>query len=308
MGALLTALTITGDIVGRMARNHPHATLAAFACTVTAVVLGAVASYGLPEGSAVERRLLQAGLVILGLGLMLAVNAAVATWGDRSAPRITFTTRPGAVVVTVKSDGLRARDLLVFQVEQLVETADARGGRVWMPERTLYRATLGPDDGGTVSHAATVKLPSGELHDLGARAWVGAEPKDCYGEGRSAGCVRLHLGRTVERPQLTVTWETFVRTPRLGVRVRARNLGTAPARAVRLRVFAAAVGQPPQRLAEWSLAPDGDGGFDRRLSVVVGRAYTEVCVVASVSGRDESCPAPRGPETVWARLTVPPLR
>ena len=38
LGALLTALAITGDLVGRMARNHPWATFGAFGCAASAVL------------------------------------------------------------------------------------------------------------------------------------------------------------------------------------------------------------------------------------------------------------------------------
>ena len=36
LGALLTALAITGDLVGRMARNHPWGTFASFGCAALA--------------------------------------------------------------------------------------------------------------------------------------------------------------------------------------------------------------------------------------------------------------------------------
>ena len=68
LGALLTALAITGDLVGRMARNHPWATFAAFGCAALAVFLGAVAAFGLRESSDAERRVLYVGLLVLGIG------------------------------------------------------------------------------------------------------------------------------------------------------------------------------------------------------------------------------------------------
>jgi hypothetical protein len=58
-------------------------------------------------------------------------------------------------------------------------------------------------------------------------------------------------------------------------------------------------------LAEWSLAPDVEGSFDRRLSVVIGHAYTDVCVVASTTRREPVCPAPVENGTVWTQLAVP---
>jgi hypothetical protein len=117
--------------------------------------------------------------------------------------------------------------------------------------------------------------------------------------------VRVHIPRPQERPQLSVTWETFVRVPRLLVKLKARNLSQRPARAMTLRVFGLAPDQPRRYLAEWSLAPNAGGDFDRSIAVVVGRAYTDVCVVASISTREPECPAPIEDGTVWMQLAVP---
>ena len=226
IGALLTALAITGDIVGRMARNHPLSTLGAFGCGAVAVFLGAVAAYGLREGSPGERRALQLGLVVLGAGLVLGVYAGVETWGDRTEPSITVTPRSGSVVaIAVHGTGLRSSDHLVVEVEQLLRVAGGQGEPVWRQGQPLYGASLGPDGSGVIDHAVNLTLPAGDFDDLGARAWVGTEPKPCYGKGNTTGCVRVHIPRPQERPQLSVTWETFVRLPRLLVRLKARNLG-----------------------------------------------------------------------------------
>src|SRR5262249_26167670 len=77
LGALLTALAITGDLVGRMARNHPWATFAAFGCAALAVFLGAAAAFALRPGSHAERRTLAAGIAVLGAGLVFTVYAGV---------------------------------------------------------------------------------------------------------------------------------------------------------------------------------------------------------------------------------------
>ena len=45
LGALLTALAITGDTIGQMARNHPVATTGAFGFAAVAVFLGALAAF-----------------------------------------------------------------------------------------------------------------------------------------------------------------------------------------------------------------------------------------------------------------------
>jgi hypothetical protein len=298
LGALLTALAITGDLVGRMARNHPWATFGSFGCAALAVFLGAVAAFGLRQSSDAERRVLYLGLVVLGAGLVLTVYAGVRTWGDRPQPSIMITPKRGSVVtVSVAASGLRSSDHLVVQVEQLERT-----GR---PGQELYGASLGPDASGDVRQTIDVPLPAGDFDDVGAKAWIGAEPKDCYRTGNSTGCVRVHVSRTQERPQLAVDWETFVRAPRIVIRLKAHNLPQRPSRSMTLRVYGVLSGQPSRVLAEWALAPDGDGSFDRRLSVVVGHSFSDVCVVASTTTREPVCPAPIEDGTVWTQLAVP---
>ena len=298
LGALLTALAITGDLVGRMARNHPSATFAAFGCAALAVFLGAVAAFGLRESSDAERRVLYLGLVVLGAGLVMTVYAAVRTWGDRPQPSITITPKRGTLVtVTVHASGLQARDHLVVRVEQLSQAGT--------PGQELYGASLGPDASGDVAETVDVPLPAGDFDDVGARAWVGDEPKDCYRDESSTGCVHVHVSRIQERPQLAVDWETFVRAPRILIKLKAHNLPQRPSRSMTLRAYGLVAGQPPRVLAEWSLAPDADGSFDRRLSVVVGHAFSDVCIVASTTTREPVCPAPLEDGTVWTQLAVP---
>jgi hypothetical protein len=299
LGALLTALAITGDLVGRMARNHPWATSTAFGCAALAVFLGAIAAFALRQGSNAERHVLYVGLVVLGVGLVSTVYAGVRTWGDRPQPSISVTPKSGSVVtVAVRGTGLRSNDHLVVEVEQLLR------GRA---RQQLYGASLGPDKSGDVAQTVDVPLPAGDFDDVGARVWVGDEPRDCYRRGNSTGCVRVHVSRPQERPQLAVDWETFVRAPRISIRLRARNLPQQPSRSMTLRVYGLAPAAEPRVLAEWTLAPDADGTFDRRLAVVVGRSFSDVCIVASTTTRTPPCPAPVDDGTVWTQLAVPPL-
>jgi hypothetical protein len=309
LGALLTALAITGDLVGRMARNHPLASFGAFGCAALAVFLGAVAAFGLRAGSREERSALYVGIVVLGAGLLFGVFAGVKTWGDRAQPSITVTPKRGATVaVSVRGIGLRSSDHIVVEVEQLLRGTDDDGRLTWKPGQPLYGASLGPDSGGEIEQTVDLALPAGDFDDLGARAWVGDEPRPCYTGGNTTGCVRVHVSRPQERPQLSVVWETFVRAPRLLVRLKARNLPQRPARSMTLRVYGIAPGQPRRNLAEWSLAPDANGEFDRRVALVVGRSFSDVCVVASISTREPECPAPVDDATVWTQLAVPPTQ
>ncbi len=309
LGAVLTALAISGDLIGRMARNHPLASFGAFGCAALAVFLGAVAAFGLQEGSHEERGALSLGILVLGAALVFGVYAGVETWGDRTQPSITVTPKSGSVVaVSVHGIGLRSSDHLVVEVEQLLRTANPRGQESWRAGEPLYGASLGPNRSGEIDQTVNLSLPAGDFDDLGARAWVGDEPHPCYTRGNTTGCVRVHIPRPQERPQLSVVWETFVKAPRLLVRLRAKNLPQRPARSMTLRVFGITPGQPRRNLAEWSLAPNAGGEFDRSLSVVVGRSYSDVCIVASISSREPECPAPVDDGTVWTQLAVPTVQ
>jgi hypothetical protein len=148
LGAVLTALAVTGDLVGRMARNHPWASFGAFGCGALAVFLGAIAAFALREASNEERRVLYAGLGVLGAGLVFTVYAGVRTWGDRPQPSITVTPKSGSkVTVSVKGIGLRSSDHLLIEVKQLLH------GK---PGQPLYGASLGPNDAGEIDHTADV--------------------------------------------------------------------------------------------------------------------------------------------------------
>jgi hypothetical protein len=282
-----------------MARNHPWATFGAFGCAALAVFLGAVAAFALHAGSRAERRTLAAGIAVLGVALVFTVYAGVRTWGDRPQPSVAVTAkRASLITVTVHATGLRSRDRVALKVEQLQRTRTSG--------QELYGASLGPDSSGEVAQTVDVPLPPGDFDDVGAKAWVGDEPRDCYRRGAGTGCVRVHVSRPAERPQLAVDWETFVRAPRVLIRLKAHNLPPRPPRSIVLRAYGLVPGNPARVLAEWSLAPDADGGFDRRLSVVVGHTYTDVCVVASTVRREPLCPAPVEDGTVWSQLAVPP--
>ena len=308
LGALLTALAITGDLVGRMARNHPLTSFGAFGFAALALFLGALGAFGLREGSKEERVTIHAGLVLLGAALVCAVLAGVRTWGDRAQPSITVTPKRGSITIAVHDNGLKSTDHLVVEAEQLLRVVGRHGEQTWKHGQPLYAASLGPNGDGEIDHAVDLQIPAGDFDDLGARAWVGSEPTPCYARGNTTGCVRVHIPRPHERPQLSVVWETFLRAPRILVRLRARNLRQRPARAMTLRAYGLAPGQPPRTLAEWSLAPDANGEFDRRLSIVVGHAFSDVCVVASISTREPACPAPPDDGTVWTQLAVPPVQ
>ena len=89
------------------------------------------------------------------------------------------------------------------------------------------------------------------------------------------------------------------------IRLTAKNLPQRPAKSMTLRAFGITADHVRRELAQWWLAPNAEGEFDRRLAVVVGHAFADVCVVASTSTREPACPAPAEDGTVWSQLAVP---
>ncbi len=121
LGAVLTGLAVTGGLVGHMARDHPLASYGAFGLAVLAIFAGALATFAFRAGSAEEQIAIYAGLGLVVGSLLFGVYAGVQTWGDRAQPSITLTPKPGHLVaVTVRGAGLRSRDHIVVEVEQLV--------------------------------------------------------------------------------------------------------------------------------------------------------------------------------------------
>ena len=300
LASLLAAISITGDTAGRMARNHPTATIAAFGLAAVAVFLGAFAAFGVTAGSRAERNAIYAGIAALTVALAFGIHAAVETWGDRPQPSITLRPKtPSTVTVTVTASGLRRGDHISVEVEQLLRSGDL----AWKPGLPLYGASLGPNSDGDVKQTVDLFVPPGDFDDLGARAWVGDDPAPCYGRGTTTGCVRVHLPRPQERPPRGGSRETDGAAPPRLVKLKARH--QQPASWMALRVYGINEGQPPRMLAEWALAPDADGLFDRRVAVVAGHRYSDVCVVASTTTRVPECPPADDDGTVWARLAVP---
>ena len=174
LGALLTALAISGDLIGRMARNHPLASFGAFGSAAVAVFLGAIAAYGLQEGSREERGVLSVGILVLGAALVFGVYAGVETWGDRAQPSITVTPKSGSLVaVSVRGIGLRSSDHIVVEVEQLLRGADRQGRPTWQPGQPLYGASIGPNGSGEIEHTVSLSLPAGaSTTSARARGWA----------------------------------------------------------------------------------------------------------------------------------------
>ena len=97
--------------------------------------------------------------------------------------------RPGAAEhhrdakVGVPRRGVRARDRAALERPHrrrgraAAPRSDQGGHPTWQPGQPLYGASLGPNGSGEIQHTVNLSLPAGDFDDLGARAWVGDEPR-----------------------------------------------------------------------------------------------------------------------------------
>ena len=179
LASLLAAISITGDTAGRMARNHPTATIAAFGLAALAAFLGAFAAFGVRPARGRAQRDLRRNRRAWRRARLRHLRGGRDLGRPAAAEHHARPKTPSTVTVTVTASGLRRGDHISVEVEQLLRSGD----RGWKPGLPLYGASLGPNGDGDVEQTVDVCVPPGDFDDLGARAWVGDEPRPAHGRG-----------------------------------------------------------------------------------------------------------------------------
>lgn len=303
IAGVFTALGLTANLLGRMARNHSWTAGAAIVAALTAVILGVLATLAVNHKGA-RGLALGLGLVAFGVAGGTAVWAAISTWGDETRPQITATVQrtPRGLVLAInaKMNGVRADQRLRVSVWPVVGesvpgivseqgefvdpyTYDVAG----LP---LHRSINGPDADGDVDYAVTVPLPPQHPARVVVQAATGShDAEDCFKHGSRSGCVLLYLGEP-GRPQVKGSWSTAAGGEAMAkLEVLTEEVPTAT-------MFLRAVGVPskgPSRmhLAVAQLPAGASGDVSGSLEVVVPRSVRALCVVASsVKYLARTCP------------------
>lgn len=301
---VFTAVGVGTSELPHVWRNHAGLSHLAVTLVLVAIALGATAGWILKKDSHWERKLLLIGNALLGLGLVLAAWAAMATATDRPAPSVTavaMRTKSGTVLkVTASDNNLTAKEHLSLMVEPLFEVGAADESVQYRIGRPLYSASLGPDRDGEINRSASVEIPPGHFEDVGVRASVDPTTP-CYETHTTTGCAVVRVRQDPERPQLSFAWRKGRRgAHRLIVHLRALDMPFTS-----MRLLARSLRPKRRLLAHLRLAPDLHGGFDRTLALPVGRARS-VCVSASTTRAPLRCPPRKRSDPSWAKLTVPP--
>jgi hypothetical protein len=288
IGTIISALGVSGSVVGRMVRNHPLLSGLAYGVALLAVLAGV---FGLYRSVEKQRLWFNAGLILFAIAGLFALFAALAVWGDHTSPQIWAAAKPsthgGSVDLTVKSSGLRNEQRLTVDIwplestsaSALSETNSTTGAGPQLGYSTgvspIYQSVTGPDANGNVNFSTSAHLPP----DHPSRVVVEAstdetELDDCF-ENEKTGCVFLELGSPA-RPQLSASVAHHDREATLKLRTYASGIAE---RTLFFKVFASRPGHR-SALADGDLAPDSEGELDQTTGVAIPRAARRVCALA----------------------------
>lgn len=291
VGTLLSAFGVSGNVIGRMVRDHPVLSACMYAFALLAVLAGLLALY---RPTAKKRFWFNLGLLLYLVAGGFAVWAAVAVWGDDTSPQVVAAAAPsghgGAVDLTVKSSGLQNNQRLTLDIWPVETTATAAvsrlaGGAEGRPSFSyttgvtpIYQLVTGPDGDGNVDLSTVAHLPVDHPSLVVVEASTGpTELDDCLSNEKS-GCVFLDLGAPA-KPQLSASLRRRKGDRELILRTYASGIAE---RLLHFKVLATMRGRTA-RLAGGSLAPDSEGMLNQMTDVNIPATTRSVCAVASTS-------------------------
>jgi len=209
--AAMGALAVTG-VVGRVQRDHPSKLSWALGLVLAA---GALWVLGSVFRNATVVRVLHVIAVLLAFtGFVLALVAAVATANDQSRPQITASlgARESTLTATISAGDLATKDRVAIEVDALTRNPDVSrlyGDPFNDRVERVYRAYVGPDNDGRVTHKFTIGLPGGGFTDVGIKAYTGKQSPTCddlsdkqietHGTGSGTACVTIRLDNPAPR-------------------------------------------------------------------------------------------------------------
>jgi hypothetical protein len=297
VGAIFSALGLTGGLAGRMARNESWLTLIAFGAAALALVC-AITGYLLAARPEAQWRAFLWGLRFFVVSAVAAVIAGVLTWRLETSPRVTATverTSIGEVMdIEVKASGVHVSQRVNLAVWPLAsesgpsfsgngKTIDAQSD-YRIGGRALYQTFDGPNADGDLDLSLKVPVPADHPPRVIVVASVGAtHPDYCYTGSSKQGCATLDLG-TVGSPTVNASWGTVTkRRAMLNLKFTDSDIS---GRVLRLRMFAR---KPSVQLVTANVLPDSTGDLDASFLFAVPAGTKRVCVVASTFA-ESSCP------------------
>lgn len=299
---LLSAVGIgTGD-VPRVLRDAPIPASIMFVLVIWGSI-DAVRAGWLTNQEDKEHRLLRSSTRLLAGAALAALATGIFSALDRPDPSITAnisTDQKGRMMLhfEVKDSSLTSSNRMTIKVKALAADNSATS------TTPLYTAALGPDSSGAVDHRGEVQVPPAPANDVEVQAGVGS-PNSCYGKGKpkasGPGCVRVHITRSVERPQLTIAWRNRRHSGAgLFIQLSAHDVA---GRQLALRVVDA---NTFRRLLLASWPARANGTVVKAVTAVVPAKTRRLCVAASTTRARPNCTSPPGRGNASVLTVVPP--
>lgn len=195
----------------------------------------------------------------------------------------------------VTDSGVKSSAKMTIKVKSL-----SSGGSPAKPT-LLYAASLGPDSAGKIDRKGELQVPPPPASDIEVQAWTG-KAYSCYQEGTKTGpgCVKVHIARRVDSPQLTISWRNK-RHSKAGLFIFVSSHGVG-AHGLALRVIDA---NTFRRLliVHWPAGSNGD--VTKAVTAVIPQKTRKLCVAASATRRP-NCSLPPASGTASVMTGVPP--
>lgn len=202
--AAVALLTTTGTI-GRVQRDEPEWFAVAIVLVLVAGALWSLVPALEVKSAKAKRwmRIVSAGCAIVGFGLTLYLTISIAN--DQPRPRITASLSEDRKLLeaTITASGLPTDQRAAIHVDAL--RRDPAGQEQFEYTESVYRAFVGPDSDGNVTHALKIPLPRGDFTDVGIKGFTSEDSRVCddynaaYLEGRGktkgsgTACVTIAL-------------------------------------------------------------------------------------------------------------------
>lgn len=301
-GVLLTAVGIgTGD-VPRVLRNHHGLAIVTFIAILVAAVFVVVAGWFASKGA--EKVLIVGSTIALVVAAVAALLTGIASATESPEPAVTaqvVSGEHGASMLrfAVTDSGLHSSGRMSMLITAIPESTVGSSSPT-----VLYAAAMGPDSSGNVDHSGELAIPPAPDNDIEVQAWVGTR-HTCKQEGpiASTGCIKLHITRLFEKPQLTLTWGSADHSGAgLTATVTAHDLANH-------RLVLSVIDQTtrhPHSLLKASWPSDSTGAVNESIAAIIPRDAEQLCVVASTTEATPSCTAPEGSGDATVVTNVPP--
>lgn len=172
-------LLATTGTIGRVQRDEPIGIAIAIGLVLVAGALWSLVPALEIEKAETKRGLRISSAVFALAGFVITLILVILIANDQPRPRITasLTEDRKALTATITASGLPTDQRAAVHVDAL--RRDPTGKEEFLAPERVYRAFVGPDNDGNVSHTLNIPLPRGDFTDVGVKAFTSKTSNLC---------------------------------------------------------------------------------------------------------------------------------